>query len=501
MMMSIRSKIRLLWLILVGLILLFLSYQLVAPTGTWTCQKSFQSDRIWPFRLIDIGSTCLGEASPGERVARGSGEPLLILSDPVYFSVFSPRAFSRAQVDIVYRPHFSAATPIFEAGFLADKKLWRYRLQPVYNFYLEQGFLDWTQLTEHDLSLWQRSDQFSSVSNFLDAWQGQDQEFCFTADCLAVYNVDLAGFPSALDINTLNQQVTKTTFPYALRGAHQFYVFLPNGDLDLAGAITDLNENKDKDEAEILLFQGREQVVSKKFSDDRPQKEESADIGEAQDFRIVNSNLRPGLYRLEFKANDDLILSNLQINSPYLSVINKIWPISNGVIELITDASYLQVKALSPVALQDLDFGEKSLVISEIYHQYEIQSNLADKQMIKLAKGGVIIANSGVFTTKEDTLINPEYSRLDRFASLSDKLEFILTDYQPAEILADDWLKASLDFTTADLYREDSRYNLILSIPGLQTGNGAGGLLEIKEIKIKFYGKSLPDKLKDWFNL
>ncbi|NCA93208.1 hypothetical protein EOM82_08245, partial [bacterium] len=201
----------------------------------------------------------------------------MILGEPVYFSVFSPRRFSHVTVQITYRPHLSSSTPIFEAGFLADKKLWRYRLQPVYNLWLEQGLSSWTKLSSGDLRLFQRENKFSSLSEFISSWQDQGSSFCSRSRCLAVYNISLEDAPSALDLRSLSQSSENTIFPYPLRGEHQFYIFLDKQGLSLSGNLIDLNENKDIDDAEILIFSGKNQVASLPLPDKRPQKEESGD--------------------------------------------------------------------------------------------------------------------------------------------------------------------------------------------------------------------------------
>lgn len=494
-------KIRIIWLTLLLIIVIFLAWQLISPTGTWTCRQEFSTSSSWsPTQLVG-GRSCLGAASPSERVAQGTGGPLLMLADPVYFSVFSPRAFSRAEFNITYRPSLSSSTPIFEAGFLADKKLWRYQLKPVYNLWLERGFSGWTSMSDGKYQLIQKDSTYKTVADFLASWKQGELKACTGNDCLATYNVNLADYPTALDLSALNQAQTKTVLKYSLRGAHQFYFYLVGNTLDLSGEITDRNDNKDKDEAEFLLFTGGKQIASIKIPDNRPENEESGDLSAPQSFQISRSDLRPGLYRLEFRTSDDLSLSNLSVNSAYLSAINKIWVEGTSAVKLMTDAAYLQIKALDPSVLQTVNFGQTVLDISEIYRQYELKEKQSGPHTISLRSGGLILENNGVFALSAASLINPDYPRLDRFAPLTGKLDYILAEYQPTTTLADAWFKSSLDFTIADFYRENNQYSLILSAPGLKLDGGAGGLVEIKEIEISFYGKSLTEKLKDWLSL
>ncbi|PKM88071.1 hypothetical protein CVU83_02215 [Candidatus Falkowbacteria bacterium HGW-Falkowbacteria-2] len=486
-----KQRTRRIWLTLIALIIVFFAFQIISPSGHWTCRQDFS---VRGENLFN--RTCLGQASPGERVARGAGGPLLLLADPVYLSVFAPRAFSQAEVTIVYRPHLSSSTPIFEAGFLADSKLWRYRLQPIYNLWLEKGLSDWNVIKEDTQLLFQKENRFTSISEFLNEWQ-TGESVCQSVNCIGTYNVDLQDYPPVLNLSTLTQADSNTVLPYTLRGAHQFYLYLSGNDLEVSGRLLDRNNNIEKDDAEFLIFSGQRAMASVKIEDDRSETEMSGEDSAPESFRISRNDLQPGLYRLEFRANDDLSLENLTVNSAYLSAINKIWPDGADPVRLYSDAPYLQAKAIDPAVLQDIRFGESIMELSEIYKQHEVKSNRAGIQTIELASGGVLLENNGVFAAQAEQLLNPEYPRLDRFAPLSGQLDYVFADYQPAEQLEDGWLKSSVIFASGDFYREKSNYNLILSAPGMRLDSGAGGLIEIKEISVKFSGKNLWDKIRE----
>jgi hypothetical protein len=213
--------------------------------------------------------------------------------------------------------------------------------------------------------------------------------------------------------------------------------------------------------------------------------------------------LKPGLYRLDFRASDDLMIKNLSINSQYLSAVHKIWVEGDEPINLVSDASYLQLKAFNPAALQTINFDQTELEIEKIYSQYEVKSKEQGIAWhnIHLNRGGVILENNGVFALNGEFILNPNYPRLDRSTILTTNLDYVLADYKLAKPLADNWSQSNLDFSTVNFYREDGNYNLILSIPGLKLDQAASGYLEIKEIKIRFYGNSLWFKIRNWLNL
>jgi hypothetical protein len=498
-----RVKLRIFWLGVIILILLFLLWQKVAPTGEWICEQNFKANSFNFLSETLGGKSCLSKVSPVDRAISNDNGPLIVLADPVYFSVFTPRPFSRAEVTITYRPHLSSSTPIIEAGFLADNKLWRYDLKPVYNLWLEKALVDWTSLSIDNLHLFQREKKFDSIFDFLDAWQNNTGEVCSSPHCLAVYNFDLNGFPPAINLDLLNKNTGSLVFPYMLRGAHQFYFYLSGEELNLAGELIDRNESKDKDDVEITVYHGKKNIVSLVIKDDGLEIEGSGDKGKSRPFVINQDGLKSGLYRFDFRTSDDLMIKNLSINSQYFSALHKIWLEGDEPINLVSDASYLQVKAFNPTALQVINFDQVELEIEKIYSQYEVKSKEQGDAWhnIHLKRGGLILENNGVFALNGEFILNPDYPRLDRSTVLTTNLDYVLADYELAQPLAGAWLQSYLDFSTVNFYREDGNYNLILSIPGLKLDQVASGYLEIKEVKIRFYGNSLWPKIKNWLNL
>lgn len=484
-------KIRLFFLVLFSLVVLFLGNEWLSPSGTWSCRHAFS--------LNKIGSTCLGDPFPSERYALSPDGSLLVLADPLYFSVFSPRPFQKIEVEIVYRPHLSESQAIFEAGFLADSKLWRYQLKPVYNLYLEKYINNWQVVHQDNLYLFQKEMTYKTVSDFLKSWQDKGQDICNQSKCLALYNISDLELPKIKYLSNLEAYNTEQIFPYQLRGAHQFYFYLTDSNLEFKASFFDLNENKDKDDLEIILLKDSKQIEVWKISDNRDQKETSDDLSVDQSISINKEGLEKGLYRFDLRGSDDLIFKDIQINSQYLSFINKIWPVGNEPVNLFSDAGYLQLKSLSPASFQKIIFDDKEINLNLIYRQYELRGSKENIHKISLEKGGIILENHGVFSSNISSLLNPDYSRLDRFTFNNDQIDFILANYQAAEVLENDWRRSVLNFDSAGFYREDGRYNLILSIPGLRFDSGSGGLVEIKEINLRYLGPSLFDKLKDMF--
>lgn len=497
------SKISLLFITLFILIGVFLFTKWLSPQGSFSCQKSYGAN----YFLSLLKPSCLDEPSPKERYSYNSKGELIVLADPLYLSVFSPRPFQEIELEIIYRPEIDENTAIFEAGFLADAKLWRYQLRPVYNHYLEKILSDWSFTAASDLSLWQKDRKYNSLGEFTTDLKDDEKEICPNMACLALYNINENIIPAkknkiSLDIaldekgdgGAKADNVSKLVYP--LRGAHQLYFYLNQEKLDISGSFIDLNDNRDLDDLELIVYRGSEVVANLKIDDRRKETELGAEISEAIFFNLQEDDLSPGLYKLEIRVNDDLVIKELEINSSYLNIANKIWPYTNSPSRVYTDASYIQVKALSPAALQTLRFNESDLELSQIYKQYELESSASGINRIDLTNGGLIIENNGVFSFTEAGLNNPKYKNLDRFSFKDSQLKYILATYDKAERLESGWYRSTLSFRGSDLYRENNHYNLILSIPGLTLDSHSDNSVTIKQIKVKYSGPSLLQKIR-----
>jgi len=484
------SKLNIFFITLFFLLVFFLFIECLAPRGTWTCQKNYSNKKLVNLFRPD----CLTEPSPNDRYEYGLNGELRILADPLYLSIFSPRAFQKIDLEIIYRPHLTDKQAIFEAGFLADSKLWRYQLKPVYNYLLEESFDTWSTIGSSDLSLRQKEQKFTSLAEFIMALKQNDQKLCELDDCLALYNINDDIIPAKQLGNILESN--QINLAYALRGSHQFYIYLAHGFLDLKGSFMDLNENKDLDDFELIVLKDKQVVASLKIEDLRAEKELSSEESEEITFSLRQENLATGLYKLELRNNDDIVIMDLGVNSSYLSVINKMWPFTDEQVKVYTDSNYLQVKALSPLDLQTIRFDGIDVELSEIYKQYEIEAGLGSIKEIKLERGGPILANDGIFSFSDLGLLNPSYLRLDRFSLKDDRIDYILASYEDAEPLGDGWYRSNLSFKTSDLYRENNQYNLILSVPGLRLFDNEEVFIELKKIKIKYAGPSLLEKIK-----
>ena len=482
---SFLFKLRLLLaLILVVLILVFL-YLKIVPFGHIVYTRNYSSN--W-----NSGKGFIYGLTPAERVDLKSGDLPRLIGDPVYFSVFTPRTFDKAKVTITYRDNLDINTPIIELGVLADNIVWRYDLKPLDNKALDYLSLRFNKIETDGKIFLQKDKNYSSLEEFeKDLAKGQLKDCSVGLDnCLAVYN-----YSSKYNYQIPNYRpALPIIIDTPLRGAHRFYVYVKDEPLRLKFTLIDLNTDLKKAPINIILSSG-DKVIDSKMIDDN---NSNLGSGKTEEKQIVleQKDLPAGVYKVEVKITDDMIIKKIESSVNHLSFINKVWPVSAPQnLKIYTDSNYLQVKALNPASLQTLKFGGQDFTLSEAYRQFDFQSStLGNNKEIDLKKDDIILENNGVFAFEPNSLFNPSLPKVDRFFSVKDPIKYIVADYQePSD--SDGFKVASAELNLKGAYRENGKYSFMISVPGLKTEDGASDNLEIYQIKIELDGRTIWQKI------
>ena len=465
-------------------VLLFL-YLKIVPFGRIAYERDYSD---W----LRSGKGFIYGLTPSERTDLISGELPKLIGDPIYFSLFTPRTFDKVKIIIEYRDHLSADLPIIEAGVLTDKIVWNYDLKPLENKNIDYLRTKWSETSKEGVILLQKEKKYSSVQelendlqqgNLIDCPQG-------IQNCLAVYNYP---FSPSLKIggNNIVTNEPLLIINQPLRGAHQFFFSLSSSILKLKFDFVDLNQDKDLDPIEINLYSG-DQLLGTWSKDDI----NTAGELEEKEIEFNRTDLKPGIYKIELKISNDIVIKKIESSASQISFINKIWPVSSaGNLALYTDASYLQVKAFSPASLQPLKFGGKEFIVDEAYKQFYFPLLSTEKvKEISFKKDDLILENNGVFAWSRNSLINPSLTKVDRFFEMNPDIKYLIAGYT-SPVLKNDFKVASVELNLKGAYRENGKYSLMISVPGLKEGNGGDNYLEIKNIRVELKGRTLWQKI------
>ncbi len=459
-----KIKIRIfLWLILFIFIAWLLILKIV-PSGEISYITNFKKYNFFISKL-----------SPLERIKNNS----TIINEPVYFSLNTPRRFNQAKLILKYYSN-EEIPAIIEAGILADKINWRYNLFPVENKIIDNILSDWHKINEGDNILLQKNyKKYNNINEFLDNPPELNK--------IAVYNYDLK---TEYLINNYNKSDNKNIeIKTELQGSFQIYTYIKDEILNFNFIFKDINKNKDKDSIDLIVYYQNKIILTKHLDD--------SILNNDRNIEIKEQNLPEGVYKIELRANDDIITKNIKTTQKKLSFVNNIKFYKQNIknIILYTNGEKFFVKTIYPNSLGEILINENILNINETYKQFSIniKNSTSSLNKIILDKSGIEIACNGIFSFSEDLFIDPRLKKIDNNFNINNnnQIEYIIAKYKKPK--QENKLKiAEIIFDLRNAYSENNKYNFIISAPGVSNENN----IKLEEIKIELFGEKLIGKIK-----
>ena len=486
-MIKIHIKIRIILWSILACVILWLLYMAVVPSGKITYVYDFKKDNYFISKL-----------TPDARVEERQNNKQKIIGDPVYFSLRTPRRFNKAKLTLKYKrckqePQCAPANlPIIEVGALVDKTVWRYDLEPIENYIINQLALAWDMIEENGAILLQRRKKYNSIDEFLKNPPPVGE--------IALYNYDLK---SDFILPGYIPGDKKVEFKRPLRGPYQFYTYIKGEDLDFTFFFTDINENKDPDPIDMNLYFGGRLIDARHLDDDGISEDNGrASLARGLDFKL--SDLPEGVYKIELRSNDDIITDKIITKQRKLAFINKIWLYKSGRkiedLNIFTDSRTLNAQTANPESLQTIKLADGDLSIDQTYKQFTSGLKGTSTKFF-LEHDDIIISGDGVFSFTQKGLINPSIKKINAALDINGEgINYVIADYRLPKKL-DGWQEAEARMDLADAYREAGKYSFIISIPGLKADDEIGDWIEADEIRINLTGKNLWGKIKEIFNL
>lgn len=444
--------------------LLWLFYLALVPSGRITYNYAFTKP-----------SDFIGVLAPADRVEKPNSGTQKIIGNPVYFSLRTARPFDRAKVTITYQnPH---ALSNIEAGVLVDKALWRYDTKPLANHLIDQAIASgaWGLLEDGSTLLLQKSENYNSIQEFLAKLPAKNQ--------VALYNYDLAS-----NYRLTNYQATSTPLVWSqpLKGNYQFYTYLKQEALALDFSFTDLNENKDPDPVEVSLYDELGNLVAtKSLADDAL----ATGSSKTRSLNFQQAALAEGVYKVEVKANSDIITERISGNLSRLAFINRLWlAASSKPINLYARGAALSFQTINPASRSLIYMNQEVIDLGQTYRQFSSTGDCGELCQLKLPVGDVIIAGDAVFSLRADQLLEPRFTKLASRSTIPAGVKYILASYTKPKANTG-WQEATVDLDLSQAYREQGKYSLLLSIPSLSAEDEVKDSLLIKNIQVELVGK------------
>lgn len=461
-----------LWLSLVFVVSIFL-YLGIVPFG-----------KIKYHLRIGENNSFISNYSPIERL---DGDGKRVIGDPVYFTLHTPRTFDKAKV--IYRYKVARNDIVdsdvlnIESGVLVDKIIWRYNLIPVKNTLIDQLSKEWDVISENNILLLQRNKNYDLISEFLDNLPNIDK--------IAIYNYKLKTDYLLDDYQNLESEYK---LEYDLRGPYQFYTYIKDEDLSFLFEFQDLNQNKDIDKIDLHLYYDDKLIISKSLDDDGLT-EDTGKLSEIRDLKLNVPNLPEGVYKIELRCGDDIVTRRIITEQKKLSFIANVRLMKSGNenLTMYTDSNLLHFKTVNPDSLQNIVINNNPINVSETYRQFDyiVQNGTTSVAKLEFEEDGVIIAGNGVFSFNEQAIINPSLKKVDNNLRI-ENTDYIIADYIIPKV-EKGWNISEIEIDLKSAYREENKYNFIISIPGLKIDDGKG--VEFSDVWIELEGRTIFDKL------
>lgn len=473
-------KIRIVFGGILAFVVLWLLLKAIVPAGEILYSTDF-NDKNYFLRKI----------TPKERVLTvDTVLPNRIIGDPVYFNLRPVRGFDTAEMTFKFKN--MTGLPLIEAGILVDKTTWRYDLKPLENEILNKLMLVWDVARDEELVLIERdtlssTTKYASIAEFLENPPESDR--------IAVYNYDL-NIDYVLPDYEANEKIIE--LPFSLRGAYQFFTYIKNEELSVNFSFLDLNQNKDADAIEILLWLNNELLDSRRLEDDGVAVDNRRE-SDLMNFTYTMPDLPKGIYKIEVKVNDDIVTTALKTKQKKFSFFGSIWLWRGQAIDFFTDSTLINIKTVNPESLQVVRTSKQEVEINETYKQFSLRSVKATTTL-SVEKEDVILAFNGSLSLSSEAHINPRFKQVGPELDINaSKIDYVIARYSGPRV--EEYHKiATVVFDLKKAYHENKSYSIILSIPGLKAEeNDNSKYFEIESISVKLNGKSIYNKFKEMF--
>lgn len=379
-----------------------------------------------------------------------------IVGDPTYVTLEPPGAFDAVDVEVMYK---ASEAPLIELGLLSDATSESYFLQPLENRLLDE--LDWPQLREGNVVLYDRHGTYASLADFLvdEPPLKEIASYYYRFDRPYV----ISGYTPSSELRTLD---------VSLRGEHTFQTYLENESLDLSVSLMDMNRTLGADPVSVLVFnRAGELVASKALEDDG---NVSADgQGSAMRTMSLGGRLLDGVYTVVLKANRDVFFRRLTTRQQKLTFVNQVFVgdevgYLDGVrsTTLYSEAKNLAFETQHAEGVQELRVANVPVVVDQPFVQVKQRVRAEGVVDLTIPKGDVLVRGAGHYAFSRAMYFNPDPVRVEwntDFDALG--VNYVIATYQSPEVEGDlVTTHAKFDLTNAPKLL--GAWKFTISIPG-----------------------------------
>jgi hypothetical protein len=294
----------------------------------------------------------------------------------------------------------------------------------------------------------------------------------------------------------------------ALRGAHTFWTYVSNGLLELKLIKQDLNWYEGADGLKIEIYSLEGELRGEVTIPDDGEEGKTTQPGPLQSKILRLAGLEEGVYRIEFKSENDLLIRRIEVNQEKFVVEKKLYwagmnPVYFQQALLLSQASlYFRNTAPSRIRFSTAHTaGLQSITIlnSNFHTVIDIDKTHTwfetrlEPGVYKLTseKQDIIIESGNYFAFTPGSFFIPKrcevVSLKQDLSWLRENVDFVVVDYSDYREPADDngWMIAKAEWKVEEVLVDDNKLNFCFNVPHLNKEQYQDRTIPIDWIEIK----------------
>lgn len=439
----------------------YVGLQLFPLDGTVTRTFPFNGRSIWMYPFQP------GErvTSPGPQEDHWTGQR--IIAEPVYTSIRPPGPYEHVDIAMELRVKDQ---PLIELGILRDEEQFAFEYHPLYSEELNKG---WQKTVHNGIEGFIRddgvpSDLLSRDTRTMVLWGASST------------------MPELADTIPLERRL-----PLNSRGTHDFWFVPTQGAIEVEFVMQDSNRSRAETAqvAAFVLKKGDELIATEAVSVSGVADQT---MSKAFTKKLYWNNLTPGVYRLQFLADDDFFLREIYSTNRRWVMGTRLYMgdtagyhATSTMKTWFTNAQTITAEIRHPDTQQALHFGSENRDIQVLHTPYVLRRAAADQQapwvQIKAEKGNIRLVSDGYFAPDQQALFYPVFRKLTADSQLMrEGVRAVQTPYQGAIDMGDGWYRVQTSFT---IPKTSAHQRIALSAPGITSRLGA---VDIRFVTIRY---------------
>lgn len=435
-----------------------------------------------------------------------------LTSQLVYFNVPIAKGSEKILVETKFQDNFPEKQKFMIGA--KDQEYWHYSSNLIYNPTIEELMEKYPYESNGEFVLIQLNDDEPNydLNDFINPQNNVPPTKLSTNENITIPEFTIPNYQQLdMEINT------------ALRGTQVFYVYIKDN-FALNVEKRDLNwyskEESGDDILGINLYDFNDNLISSVSIADDGEDGKNPDKAEKnkQSGSLYISELDEGIYKLELKSNDDILITKITINQRKLVLSNKAFLAQSSVyfnnfekpstiyFETPTNTE-LTAQTYHSLAIQEIKVDNESLKIKKINTPASMTFEPSNKLHVLTSKrNDIIIKGPKYFSFTEDSYFDPfpsgKVPYKDDIGYLENNADFVLVKYNPTDNINSEnkWKTASTTFNLKDnsVYIKDNKLSLLFNTPHLNKNNietlDSMSYIPIDYIKVIVYKPGLIEK-------